>query len=261
LAARRGADDLVAVISHDLSSAYQFLRAAEALVGAGRPDEALAWLSHGNEAFEHPHPRLDDYAADLHHQQGRHELAARIGWQRFAANPGLGTYRRLHTFAAANGDWPTRRDAALTLLRNQPTAPAPEGGTHGLSTWAQPRGHSTLVEVLTDEGDIDAAWEAAHHGGCTRAHWLDLARARASDHPADAIPVIKREILDTLASGNRKAYQSAARLAKELLSHAHRADQDTRIAAWIKELRTTNARRPALQDEFDRTGLPKRSGT
>jgi tetratricopeptide (TPR) repeat protein len=89
LAARRGADDLVAVISHDLSSPYQFLRAAEALGGDGRPDEALAWLSRGNEAFDRADPRLDDYAADLHHQQGRHDHAARIGWQRFAANPGL----------------------------------------------------------------------------------------------------------------------------------------------------------------------------
>src|ERR1022692_341317 len=53
---------------------------------------------------------------------------------------------------------------------------------------AEPAGHAGLVEVLLWEDDVDAAWQAAQHGGCTRQRWLDLARARAKERPIDAIP-------------------------------------------------------------------------
>ncbi len=74
------------------------------------------------------------------------------------------------------------------MLRAQPVADPARPGP----AWAQPRGHSILVEVLLWEEDADAAWQAAQHGGCTRRHWLDVARARAGQHPADAIPVPSR---------------------------------------------------------------------
>ena len=44
-------DELVAIKAKDLSSAYQFLRIAEILLGAGRKDEALTWAERGLTAF------------------------------------------------------------------------------------------------------------------------------------------------------------------------------------------------------------------
>ena len=153
-------------------------------------------------------------AADLHHQAGRHGQAADIAWHRFTADPSLGTYQRMHEFAAGAGDWPERRHSALELLRAQPIVGAARPGP----SWAQPGGHSILVEVLLWEGDADAAWQAAQHGGCTRRHWLDVARAYA-----DAIPVVQREILSTIEGAKRPAYHAAAELAKELRGYAARA--------------------------------------
>ncbi len=47
------------------------------------------------------------------------------------------------------------------------------------------------------------------------------------------------------------------RLAKELRGHAQRAGQQDGFDQWIRQLRTDNARRRALQDEFTIAGLPR----
>jgi uncharacterized Zn finger protein len=253
VAALRSADEVVEVIAHDLASPYQFLRAAEVLAADDRIDEALDWLARGRAAFGDADPRLDDLTADLHHRAGRHGQAADIAWQRFTASPSLGMYQRLHEFATTAGDWPERHRAALELLRAQPVAGEASPGP----AWVQPPGHSILVEVLLWEGDADAAWQAAQHGGCTRRHWLEVARARAGQHPADAIPVLHQEILNAIGGAKRSAYHAAAELAKELRGYAERADQSAEFAAWIRKVRTDNTRRRALQDEFNLARLPR----
>ena len=107
------------------------------------------------------------------------------------------------------------------------------------------------------EGDIEAAWQAAQHGGCTRPHWLTLARARGQTHPADAMPVLRREVLAAIEGGKRPAYHAAAVLAKELRGYAKRAGRLDGFEEWIRQVRTDNARRRALQDEFNNAGLPR----
>jgi hypothetical protein len=256
LAARRGVDALVEVISHDLSSPYQFWRAAHALAEEGRVEDALGWLERGQAAFpDSPDARLAELAADLHARAGRPGPAAEIAWQQFTDRPSLGIYQRLHGFATTAGTWTERREAALAVLRAQPTFDAPRSR----SSWGEPPGHSTLVEVLMWEGDIEAAWQAAQHGGCTRPHWLKLARARGETHPADAMPVLRREVLAAIAGGKRPAYHAAAVLAKELRGYAKRAGRLDGFEEWIRQVRTDNARRPALQDEFNNAGLPRTS--
>jgi hypothetical protein len=77
--------------------------------------------------------------------------------------------------------------------------------------------------VLLWKRDVAAAWAAAVSGGCTRAMWLTLARARAKEHPTDAMPILEREVLRTIEGAKRPAYQAAAKLAKELAGYADRA--------------------------------------
>jgi hypothetical protein len=254
LAARRGVDALVEVIAHDLASPYQFWRAANALAEEERIDEALNWLQRGQASFPgNPDGRLAELAADLHAQAGRPQAATDIAWQRFIDRPSLDGYQRLHGFATAAGVWAERREKALTLLRAQPTATTPpaRGG------WGEPPGHSTLVEALMWEGDIDAAWQAAQHGGCSRPLWLDLARSRAEQHPADAMPILRREVLTAIDGGKRPAYHTAAKLAKELRGYATRAGRLDEFDEWIRQVRAANARRRALQEEFNNAGLPR----
>ena len=252
LAALRGADEVVEVIAHDLASPYQFLRAAEVLAADDRVDEALDWLSRGRAAFGDADRRLADLTADLHHRVGRHGQAADIAWQRFTAGPRLGVYQRLHEFAAAAGDWPERRQAAQELLRAQPTVGAARPGPF----WAEPPGHSILVEVLLWEGDTDAAWDAAQHGGCTRRHWLEVARARADSTLLTPSPSLSGDLARHRGCQALRV-PGAAELAKELRGYAERADQTAEFAAWVRKVRTDNARRRALQNEFDLARLPR----
>jgi hypothetical protein len=256
LAALRGADDVVEVIAHDLSSPYQFLRSAQVLAADDRIDDALDWLSRGQAAFGKADGRLADLAADLHHRAGRHEQATQLAWQRFTASPSLATYQRLQEFAAAAGDWQRRRAAALEVLRAKPVTGAPGPAGPQPSWAAEPPGHTTLVEVLLWEEDVEAAWQAAQHGGCTRRCWLDLARARAKERPVDAIPILQREVLFAIAGGNRKAYHAGAKLAGELRGYAERAGRSADFAVWIRRIRTDNPRRSALQDELNMARLP-----
>jgi hypothetical protein len=254
LAARRGVDALVEVIAHDLSSPYQFWRAAHALAEEGRIEDALGWLQRGQASFPgSPDGRLAELAADLHARAGRPHASTDIAWQQFAERPSLDGYQRLHRFAIAAGVWAERREEALTLLRAQPAATTPpaRGG------WGEHLGHSTLVEVLMWEGDVDEAWQAAQHGGCSRPLWLELARARAKRHPADAMPILRREVLTAIDGGKRPAYHAAALLAKELRGYATRAGRVDEFDEWIRQVRATNARRRALQDEFNSARLPR----
>lgn len=253
LAALRGPDAVVEVIANDLSAPYRFLQAAQVLADAGRDDEALDWLGRGSAAFEKSDDRLAVLAADLHHRNSRHGQAAELAWQVFRTYPELLRYQRLYGFASAAGEWTDWRNAAVQLLLAQPVAGEPDPKKMG---W-QPRGHSTLVEVLMWEGDIQAAWEAAHHGGCDRHLWLALARSRGEGRPADAIPVLQREILCILARGQRDAYREGAALATELRGYAERAGKSEDFTTWILAVRKDNVRRPALQDEYSRAGLAR----
>jgi uncharacterized Zn finger protein len=255
LAGLRSVDALVEVIAYDLSLPYQFTRIAQVLAAEDRVDEALEWVARGESAFGEADPQLADLAADLHGRAGHHGQAGQIAWQRFTASPSLATYQRLQGFASVAGDWPERREAAVEVLRAEPTIATRLPGPQ--PSWTNPRGHSTLVEVLLWEDDSEAAWQAANFGGCTSSLWLDLARARAQEHPADAVPVLQKEILRAIEGAKRSAYNAGATLADELRGYAERAGQSDEFSAWIRRVRRENVRRRALQDEFDIARLPR----
>ncbi len=101
-----------------------------------------------------------------------------------------------------------------------------------------------------------AARPGARHGGCTRSLWLELARARAGKHPADAMPILHTEVLAVIAGAKRLAYQSAARVARELRGYGERAGKLDEYNARVRLIRIENKRRHALQDGFTIAGLP-----
>lgn len=254
LAHRRGVDAVVEVMAHDLASPYQFWRIADLLAGADRVEDAMQWLVRGRASFPgDPDPRLVELLAELHTRAGRPDLATDLARQLFDRRPSLAAYQRLHGYAVQAGTWPERRAEALTLLRGQPKITVPDVGNR----WHSPPGHSTLVQVLLWEDDVNAAWQAAQEGGCRPPLWLELARRRAEQHPADAIPILQREILAAVDGAQRAHYRTAAGLAGELRRYADRAEQGLELDEWIRSVRMDNRRRRALQDEFDQAGLPR----
>ncbi|MGH8825176.1 MAG: DUF6880 family protein, partial [Jiangellaceae bacterium] len=245
-----GVDALIEVISRDIASAYDILRVAERLAANGRDAEALTWLDRGITEFE-PDPRLRSLAAACHLRADRRGEALELLWANFAGRPSLETYQPL--CEAADDALPTWRARALAQLRGQPRS-GERGSGH---PYLEPPGHSTLVEVLLWEGDVDAAWDAAQAGGCRSRLWLELARERAKTHPADAIPILEEAAQHAVGAKQRRAYQEAARLLGEARTLAGRCGQDERFRMFVVRLRAEHKPKRALQEELDRAGLPR----
>jgi hypothetical protein len=73
--------------------------------------------------------------------------------------------------------WETEREAALELLRSD--------AARQRQAWG---GGPVLVDALLDDGDPDAAWEAAVDRADDR-QWLTLADRLKDNRPADALSV------------------------------------------------------------------------
>ncbi len=244
-----GTDALIDVLARDVSSAYDVLRIAERLHGDGRDDEALDWLGRGLTDFP-PDARLRSLAATCHLGAGRRQDAMELLWANFADRPLLDNYVALH--GAAGDQFPTWRDRALALLREEPVASA----RFTTPPFMRTGGHSALVEVLLWEQDPDAAWQAALHGGCNDALWLQLARVRADAHPADAVPVLLAAADQQIGHKNRGAYEAAARLLTEAKKLSVRGNSLDQFDAHLRMLRAEHKPKRALREELDRAGLP-----
>jgi SWIM zinc finger len=236
-----GTDALIAVLAANLTSGYDVLRIAERLCADGRDDEALGWLDRGMSEFE-PDPRLRTLAAECHARAGRLERSGELLWTNFAERPDLGGYRALRE-GTGNG-FPEWRERALALLRSQPPERNP---------W-QP-GRSVLVEILLWDGDIDVAWHTAMESECSEQLWLRLARARATSHPADAIPVLLRAANRAIEERNRASYRTAADLLTDARSLSARCGTDEAFLGHLVALRSTHRAKRALREELDRVGL------
>jgi uncharacterized Zn finger protein len=237
-----GADALLEVLEDSAEGVGGILAIAKVLHGEGRDAEALERLERGME--EHPaEQRLRALAASIHGDAGRAERAGELLWQNFAEHPRLSTYRELCTGAGEH--FPLWRNDALSLLTTDADAAT-----------VRARGWSDAVAALLWEGAADEAWTVAHEGGCHSQLWLQLARARAEEHPGDALPIMLREAEQILQEGKRPAYQQGAALLREARSLAERTDGLPEFDEQIRALRERNRRRPALQEELTRAGLP-----
>lgn len=244
-----GADALIEVLSREVTSGYDVLRIAQRLCVDGRDDEALEWLARGMADFP-PDARLRSLAADCHVRAGRPAEAGELRWANFADRPSLESYVALHDATAEH--FPAWRDRAIAMLRTQPAVstrftPVP---------YIQRAGHSVLVEVLLWEGDTEAAWQAAVHGGCRDDLWLRLARDRAATHPADAIPILLAAADQAIGNKNRASYQVAARLLVEAGTLFTRCDREADFESHLAALRTAHRAKRALREELDRAALP-----
>lgn len=213
-------DARVDVLARDLSHPYRYLQIAQVLEDAGRSDEALRWAERGLFAGgDDPRwvdSRLDDFL--LAGYAERHRLVDVMGlsWHRFEQQPSPASYARLRRWSLFAGAWSERRLSALDRLRadaeKAARAPGPARSAaarrwQGASPGPPP--YETLIAVLLEDGAEDEAWDLAREHGCSQALWMDLARAREADHPADAIPVYQREIEALIDRKDPRFYDSA----------------------------------------------------
>ena len=180
-------DRLVAVIGRDLTSSARYVEIAEAYRKAERDDEALEWAEKGLQAFPvRSDHRLRELVCEEYHRRGRHLDAMNLVWGQFFTLPVLPNFRLLEQQGKITPElWPDWRERALGELRSRiAVAKAKPVGRFGTVP-----DHSSLVEILLHEGDLEAAWREAKEGGCSKQLWLSLARARENAHPEDAAPL------------------------------------------------------------------------
>lgn len=235
-----GAEMLLEVLQEGAASASDHLRIAQLLYREDRPQEALDRIDRGLEA-DGPDQRLNELAATIHREAGRVDRAGQLLWENFTNQPGDLTYRALKNGTGA--DFARWREQAIAMLQEPPHR-------------AYRTDWSALVSALLWEGDVDRAWQAAHDGGCGQGLWLRLARDRAQEHPAEALPILLQEADRSIEGAQRSAYHDAASLLTEARSLAERSDALEEFTRRVREVRERNRRRPALQDEFTRARLP-----
>ena len=87
-------EQLVGVMSRDLTHAYGYWKIAVVYQKAGQLDQALLWAEKGLQAFpERTDERLREFVAEEYHRRGRHAEAMQLIWARFLNRACLEAYR------------------------------------------------------------------------------------------------------------------------------------------------------------------------
>jgi uncharacterized Zn finger protein len=246
-------EQLVAVKSKDLSSAYCFLQIAEVYKQAGLRDEALRWAERGLKEFtERPDARLEDFVADEYHRRRRHDEAMALIWRQFECQPGLHAYMHLKKHADRARQWSVWRQKALEFAHRRIGEALRR--SHSQDRWAyhRPVDHSLLVEIFLWEKDAESAWQEAQVGGCSNTLWMTLARHREKDHPADALAIYRKQIDPLVSQTNNDAYREAAGLIRTIRQLMIRLDQKDQFTAYLNEVRTTHKRKRNFMAMLDR---------
>jgi uncharacterized Zn finger protein len=113
------------------------------------------------------------------------------------------------------------------------------------------------VKALLWEGEVDAAWEEAVAGGCSTALWMQVAAARAADHPADALPVYKREAERLIDQKNRRAYEEAVELLVEIEDLMDRL-RGGEFSEYLDALKAKHKQKRSLMTLLDEADWPSR---
>jgi hypothetical protein len=248
-------DALIGVIEAGLDrDDTKQLRIARELDAAGRQDEALDRAERGLRGASVPGQQLTDFVAGRYRALNRAADAVLLRRDRFAAARDLDGYSSLREDAQAAGEWPAAREWALGLLRADAAArsgPGTQGRTWQEASW--PPG-PVLIDVLIDEGDLDAAWDAAR-GIASEAQWLRLADLVAESRPADALAVYLRQIEPLRAETGERAYQRMARLLAAARACHAALGAEAAFGAYLAALRAEQRRKRKLISILDKRHL------
>lgn len=234
---------LVAIKARDLSNAYNFLQIAEIYREARQPDQALAWAERGVKAFpDRTDSRLREFLADEYHRRKRHDEAMQLVWKIFAERLSLAHYQTLKQRAGRVQQWPAWCEKALAFvsaeIEREKKQLAQKRQTWGWTPHMPD--HSLLVEIFLWEQDVEAAWREAQTGGCHDHWWMQLARLREKEFPADVVPVYKKHVEMLVNQKNNGSYADAVQLLgkiRDLMTRLERTDQ---FAGYLAAVRATH---------------------
>jgi len=208
---------------------------AEALEEIGEIDLAIDWAKQATD-FDRGHQSLEasDYWCRLLETHRPSEaLEARLAV--FRRWPSSTTAARLHN--AAGKTWPDLRDEVINSLSGSPR-------------------DAVLFALLTLK-DPEFAWAIAHAQALDSDHtWSELVKAYEKIDPLAVLPIHQRLVESQLIEAGAQHYWLAARRLAKMRRLAAGSEQASQVDDLIANLRQTHRRRPRLQQEFDRAGLP-----
>lgn len=234
-----------------------FDRDADAIIRTHARDQRVpAWLRDTAEAFA----EIGEFDLAIEwaeravaHPIGGHQsvLAARYLAQLVAAHrPAalLGTTRS--TFER----WPTAAHAAA--LREASGPEWSELREHVLGRLASnPR--EAVQFALTTLKEPTLAWTLAHELGLTDTDlWSRVLTAYEKVDPVATLPVHSRLVVEQLVDAEAQNYRYAARRLARMRRLASGTDHAAEVDEFIADLRQEHRRRPRLQQEFTKAGLP-----
>jgi uncharacterized Zn finger protein len=241
-------DTVVAIYTSHLDDrGCSHLRIAEELDQAGRGAEALDWAERGVREAARPDQRLVDYLAGRYAAAGRDDDVVTLRRDRFRAERTLVSYQALREAATAQGAWPQERADALVLLHRdvRRSAQMPR-------TWAW--SGAVLVDALLDDGDLDAAWDAAKDAA-SEPQWLRLADASITARPADALAVYLRAIAGLKTMTGDPVYHRMAGLLLSARACHEALGSTEKFRGYLAALRTDQKRKRNLMKILDANGL------
>jgi hypothetical protein len=232
----RDIDAIIRTHARDRKVAAWFEDTARAFEEIGEIDLAIDWAKHATDfGGGHQSLKAARYWCELLDEHRPTELVdARV--EVFRRWPSSSTAAALYQDA---GDaWPTYRDTVLTTLSHSP--------------------RDAVLFVLGHLEDVRQAWELAHTLHLDGADvWEQLAKAYQKTDPAAVLPVYRRLVENELTATGARHYQAAARRLK-IMRRLAATDNDSAVEVdtFVADLREQHRRRPRLQREFDRAGLP-----
>jgi len=229
-------EELVAIKSRDLSSAYRYLEIAEIYTKAKQRDKALDWAERGLKAFlERPDNRLRDFLVAAYLKRKRNDEALQLTWIQFEERPALDHYMKLHDVAAKLGAWPVQRERALIKVDEIIAREA--ATTNRWKPKSSTPNYSLRVQIALWEEDLVAAWSAAHECICDRNLLITLAGKLESARPSDAISLYRRIVPPIVEQTNNTAYDEAIKLIRKVGGLMKTQKQLSQFGDYLAELR------------------------
>jgi len=209
---------------------------AEAFEEIGEIDLAIDWAKQATD-FGQGHQSLkaaDYWCRLLEEHRPADALDARLAVLR--RWPSSTTAARLHK--AAGKSWPDYRDEVVATLAGSPR-------------------DAVLFALLTLK-EPEFAWNLAHSLALDSDHaWSELVKVYENVDPLAVLPIHQRLVENELVEVGAQHYRLAARRLAKMRKLASGSDQAVEVDELIAELRQIHRRRPRLQQEFDRAGLPR----
>lgn len=231
----RDVDAIIATHSRDRKVAAWLQDTAEALAEIGEFDLAIDWARQATWFdLGHQAAKASGYwCALLAEHRPDEELPARL--EVFRRWPTSSNASALHERAGKT--WPTYADEVMSTLEGRPRE-AVSFAIYGLD-------------------DITLAWNLAHSLTLDDSGlWQELAKRYEKVDALAVLPIHTQLVIAELEHANAGFYRSAARRLARMRTLAAGSPHAAEVDALISELRETHRRRPRLQLEFDKAGLP-----